>query len=150
MTGLSPRGFLSLTAALPLRVVEGASKFIEGASLYKTFTTGLSPVEKPYNRPAGVGNAFPLWWLAPPSCPVGSMSLDSRVAYSSPMNPVPLPPPQAGALWMLSNGAMSLQESIERFILPPLAGEVRRSRIGGGERSEPVSRMLIKPYDTVR
>ena len=38
-------------------------------------------------------NAFPLWWLAPPPCPVGSMSLDSRVAYSSPMNPVPLPPP---------------------------------------------------------
>ena len=60
MTGLSPRGFLSLTAALPLRVVEGASKFIEGASLYKTFTTGLSPVGKLYNRPAGVGNAFPL------------------------------------------------------------------------------------------
>lgn len=28
-----PRGFLSLTAALPLRVVEGASKFIEGALL---------------------------------------------------------------------------------------------------------------------
>ena len=43
-----------LTAAMPLRVVEGASKFIEGASLYKTFTTGLSPVGKPYNRPAGV------------------------------------------------------------------------------------------------
>ena len=39
---------------------------------------------------------FPLWWLAPPPCPVGSMSLDSRVAYSSPMNPVPLPPPQFG------------------------------------------------------
>ena len=64
-------------------------------------------------------SVFPLWWLAPPPCPVGSMSLDSRVAYSSPMNPVPLPPPQAGALWMLSHGAMSLQESIERFILPP-------------------------------
>ena len=28
-------------------------------------------------------------------------------------------PPQAGALWVLSHGAMSLQESIERFILPP-------------------------------
>ena len=28
-------------------------------------------------------------------------------------------PPQAGALWMLSHGAMSLQESIERFILSP-------------------------------
>gem|GEM_PF-3877006 len=36
LTGLWPRGFLSLTAAMPLRVVEGASKFIEGASLYKT------------------------------------------------------------------------------------------------------------------
>ena len=31
--------------------------------MYKTFTTGLSPVGKPYNRPAGEGNAFPLWWL---------------------------------------------------------------------------------------
>ena len=31
---------------MPLRVVEGASKFIEGASLYKTFTIGLSPVRK--------------------------------------------------------------------------------------------------------
>ena len=41
------------------------------------------------------------------------------------------------------------EESVSRcFILPPLAGEVRRSRIGGGERSEPVSRMLITPYDT--
>ena len=39
-----------------------------------------SPVGKPYNRPAGLGNAFPLWWLAAPPCPVGCMSLDSRVA----------------------------------------------------------------------
>ena len=28
----------------------------------------------------GEENAIPLWWLAPPPCPVGSMSLDSRVA----------------------------------------------------------------------
>ena len=48
---------------------------------------------KPNNRPAGVGNAFPLWWL--------------------------------------SNGAISLQESIERFILSPVWGKVRRSRIRG-------------------
>ena len=40
-------------------------------------------------------------------------------------------PPQAGALWMLSHGAMSLQESIERFILSPGWGKVRRSRIRG-------------------
>ena len=71
-----------------------------------------------------------------------------RGSRGSPMNPVPLPPPQAGALWVLSHGAMSLQESIERFILPPLAGEVRQSRIGGGERSESIRRMLIMPYDT--
>ena len=45
---------------------------------------------------------------------------------------------------------MSLQESIERFILPPEQGEVRRSRKGGGERSEPIRRMLIMPYDTAR
>ncbi|EHO63011.1 hypothetical protein HMPREF9453_01054 [Dialister succinatiphilus YIT 11850] len=43
------------------------------------------------------------------------------------------------------------EESVSRcFILPPLAGEVRRSRIGGGERSEPVSKMVILPYDADR
>ena len=41
------------------------------------------------------------------------------------------------------------EESVSRcFILPPEQGEVRRSRIGGGERSEPITRMLIIPYDT--
>ena len=35
---------------------------------------------KTIQPPCGRGNAFPLWWLAPPPCPVGSMSLDSRVA----------------------------------------------------------------------
>ena len=35
---------------------------------------------KPLQPPCGRGNAFLLWWLAPPPCPVGSMSLDSRVA----------------------------------------------------------------------
>ena len=51
-------------------------------------------------------------------------------------------PPQAGALWMLSNGIMSLQESIECFILLPLAGEVPRSGKEGGERSEPITECL--------
>ena len=41
------------------------------------------------------------------------------------------------------------EESVSRcFILSPGCGKVPRSRIGGGERSEPVSRMLIMPYDT--
>ena len=31
---------------------------------------------------------------------------------------------------------------------PPEQGEVRRSRIGGGERSEPVSRIVFMPYGT--
>ena len=35
---------------------------------------------KTIQPPCGRGNAIPLWWLAPPPCPVGSMSLDSRVA----------------------------------------------------------------------
>ena len=34
------------------------------------------------------------------------------------------------------------------LFFPPEQGEVRRSRIGGGERSEPIRRMLIMPYDT--
>ena len=45
-------------------------------------------------------------------------------------------------------GSATYEESVSRcFILPPAEGEVRRSRKGGGERSEPVSRMLIMPYD---
>ena len=124
---------------------------------------------KPLQPPCGRGNAFPLWWLAPPPCPLGSISLDSqsptapcessslatrweachwiRGSRGSPMNPVPLPPPQfggaakgkrlngqarrltsphlevlcrtsTGALWVLSHGAMSLQESIETYSAP--------------------------------
>ena len=38
--------------------VEGAFKFIEGASLYKTFTTALRASEM-----------HPFWWLAPPPSP---------------------------------------------------------------------------------
>ena len=68
---------LSLTAAMPLRVVEGASKFIEGASLYKTFTTALRARK-----------------CIPP-----------LVAGATTF------PPQAVGLWVLSHGAMSLQEA---------------------------------------
>ena len=39
------------------------------------------------------------------------------------------------------------REASRCFILPPEQGEVRQSRIGGGERSEPISRMIIIPYD---
>ena len=50
--------------------------------------------------------------------PKGSVSLDFRVAVL-PYKSSSLATPQAGALWMLSHGAMSLQESMERPILPP-------------------------------
>ena len=73
---------------------------------------------------------------------------------------------------MLSHGALSLQESIERPILPPEQGwqgntirkgakrpenrvtrfPVEKSGVAGkgGERSEPVTRMPIITYDTKR
>ena len=145
---------------------------IEGASLYKT----IQP-------PCGRGNAIPLWWLAPPPCPVGSVSLDSqsptapcessslatrweachwiRGSQSSPMNPVPLPPPQFGGaakgkrlngqarrltsphlevLCRTSTGDYKaplccelLMKRVFRGVLfcPPDGGKVRRSRIRG-------------------
>ena len=61
--------------------------------------------------------AFPLWWLAPPPCPVGSMSLDSRVA-GLPYESSSFATPASGALWMFSHVAMSLQESIETYSAP--------------------------------
>ena len=99
-----------------------------------------------------------------------------RGSRGSPKNPVPLPPPQFGGaakgkrlngqarrltsphLEVLcrtstgDNNPCLLQSRLRReasrcFILPPEQGEVRRSWIGGGERSEPISRMLIMPYD---
>ena len=106
------------------------------------------------------------------------MSLDSRVAYSSPMNSVSLPPPAvrlvnqkegpfmgrlrayfdqlAHPMQDVHSGTIIraycraiYEESVSQcFILPPLAGEVRRSRIGGGECSEPIRRMPIITYDT--
>ena len=75
-------------------------RFLRGLSLTRLWREGCcrAPLnyrrrplmKKPLQPPCGRrktgqprsarGNAFPLWWLAPPPCPVGSMSLDSRVA----------------------------------------------------------------------
>ena len=54
------------------------------------------------------------------------------------------PPLWEACHWILSR----LRLLANPVPLPPLAGEVRRSRKGGGERSEPISKMLIIPYDT--
>ena len=58
------------------------------------------------------GNTFPLWWLAPPPFPVGSMSLDSRVTGLPYESSSFATPPLRGVLFC-----------------PPGWGKVRRSRI---------------------
>ena len=100
-----------------------------------------------------------------------------RGSRGSPMNPVPLPPPQFGGavkgkrlngqarrltsphlevLCRTSTGdykAPLCCELLMKGLLfralfcPPEQGEVRRSRIGGGE---PIRRMVILPYDADR
>ena len=58
-------------------------------------------------------------------------------------------PPASGGTITRAYGSATYEESVSRcFILPPEQGEVRRSRKGGGERSEPIRRMPIMPYDT--
>ena len=87
----------------------------------KTFTTALRALE--------MQSPFGGWrhHLAP----VGSMSLDSRVAALPYESSSFATPAKAVGLWMLSHGAMSLQKSMEPFILSPRWGKVQRSRIRG-------------------
>ena len=80
-------------------------------------------MKKPYNRPAGVGNAFPLARFAGLLPQFGGAAKGKRLngqarRLTSPHLEV-LCRTSTVALWMLSHGAMSLQESIERFILSP-------------------------------
>ena len=100
---------------MPLRVVEGASKFIEGASLYKT-------IQPPF-RASEMHSPFGGWRHH-------------------------LSPAGGGTITRAYCSATYEGTAFQSFIVPPLAGEVRHSRIGGGERSEPVTRMLIMSYDT--
>ena len=73
----------------------------------------LAAAGKTVQPPCGRGNAIPLWWLAPPPFPLFEV-----------------------ALWVLSHGAMSLQESIERFILPPEQGWQGNTIRKGAKRPE--------------
>ena len=60
-------------------------------------------------------------------------------------------PPLQGGTTTCAYCRAAYEESVSRcFILPPEQGEVRRSRIGGGERSEPITRMLTMSYGTAR
>ena len=76
------------------------------------------------------------------------MSLDSRVAGLS-YESSSFATPASGGTITLAYCRAIYEESVSRcFILPPEQGEVRRSRIGGGERSEPISSTVFMPYDT--
>ena len=69
---------------------------------------------------------FPLWWLAPPPFP------RKRGHYKAPLC-----------------GELLMKGLLFRALFFPLnRGKSGAARIGGGERSEPVSRMVILPYDT--
>ena len=70
-----------------------------------------------YNRPGGRGRFPPLVAGATTFPPRWEACHWILGRLRLPANPVPLPP-QAGALWMLSHGAMSLQESIEIYSAP--------------------------------
>ena len=69
--------------------------------------------------------SFPLWWLAPPPFPRSSVGQIKGKRLNGQARRLTLPDLHilcrmcTVALWMLSHGAMSLQESIERPILPP-------------------------------
>ena len=71
---------------------------------------------------------FPLWWLAPPPCP------RKRGHYKAPLC------------------CERLMKGMLRGVLfcPLHRGKSGAARIGGGERSEPITRVLIMPYDTER
>ena len=57
-------------------------------------------------------------------------------------------PPLRGGTTTRAYCRDAYEENVSRcFILPLEQGEVRRSRIGGGERSEPISRIPIITYD---
>ena len=74
---------------------------------------------KPLQPPCGRGNAIPLWWLTPPPCPVGSMSLDSRVArlpYESSSFATPLKRWDYGCLAM---GPCFYRKAWSRLFCPP-------------------------------
>ena len=102
----------------------------------KTFTTALSGEGAP---PLVAGaTTFPPHWEA-------CHWILSRLRLLA--NPVPLPP-QAGALWVLAMEPCVSAGKRRNLFCPLHRGKSGAARIGGGERSEPVSRIVFKPYDT--
>ena len=136
-------------------------RFLRGLSLTRLWCEGCGGaplnyrrrpfIKNLYNRPAGVRNASPFggwrhhlarWeachWI--------------RGSRGSPMNPVPLPPPTSWGHYKAPLCCELLMKGLLfRALFCPLnRGQSGAARIGGGERSEPVSRIPIITYDTGR
>ena len=77
------------------------------------------------------------------------MSLDSRVA-GLPYESSSFATPTSRGHYKAPLCCERLMKGMLRGVLfcPLQRGKSGAARIGGGERSEPISRMLIKPYDT--
>ena len=97
----------------------------------------------------------PLWWLAPPPFPRSSVGRQKESALMGRLGALLRPtwrsyagPPQ----WHYKAPLCCerLMKGMLRGVLfcPLHRGKSGAARIGGGERSEPVSRMPIMPYDT--
>ncbi len=100
---------------------------------------------------------FPLWWLAPPPFPRSSVGRQKESALMGRLGALLRPtwrsyagPPQ----WHYKAPLCCerLMKGMFRGVLfcPLYRGKSGAARIGGGERSEPVSRMFFMPYGTAR
>ena len=81
---------------------------------------------KTIQPPCGRRKCIPLWWLAPPPFP------RKRGHYKAPL-----------CCELLMKGLL-----FRALFFPLNRGKSGAARIGGGERSEPVSRIVFMPYDT--
>ena len=77
---------------------------------------------KTIQPPCGRGNASPLWWLAPPPCPVGSMSLDSQSSTAPYESSSFATPASGGTITRAYCSATYERIALRSFIVPPLRG----------------------------
>ena len=140
---------------MPLRVVVGAFWKYKGASLYKTFTTGLRPWKNHTTALRAREMHFPLWWLAPLPSPRSSVGRQKESALMGRLGALLRPtwrsyagPPQWHYKAPLCCERLMKGMLRGALFCPLHRGKSGAAWIGGGERSEPITRMPIKSYDT--
>ena len=112
-------------------------------------------MENLHNRPAGEGNAFPLWCLTAPPSPRSSVGRQKENALMGRLGALLRPiwrsyagPPQWHYKAPLCCELLMKGLLFRALFFPRNRGKSGAARIGGGERSEPVSRIVFMPYDT--